>query len=163
MKEKFAEESFVLFTRILGLLWHYLKKILRIRILRRVRKIETLFCEQIWSCDQRNLIDGQSFHFFAEHAGKIPSMSPFCPSNRPFRPNSFASFVPIFGRPPYSARIPIKIEKEMNLSKFWIRNVTRILPIRKLFHKNFPPKRPFQLSTAMNLVRRNSFPKLSKP
>jgi len=27
---KFAEKSFVLFTRILGFLWHYLKKILRI-------------------------------------------------------------------------------------------------------------------------------------
>jgi len=36
---KFAEKGFVLFTRILGLLWHDLKKILRIRI----RKIERLF------------------------------------------------------------------------------------------------------------------------
>ena len=43
MEGKFAEKSFVLFTRILGLLWHYLKKILRIRILRRVRKIERIF------------------------------------------------------------------------------------------------------------------------
>ena len=39
----FDEKSFVLFTRILGLLWHYLKKILIIRILMRVRKIERLF------------------------------------------------------------------------------------------------------------------------
>ena len=43
IEEKFAEKSFVLFTRILGLPWHYLKKILRIRIQRRVRKIERLF------------------------------------------------------------------------------------------------------------------------
>ena len=41
--EKFAEKGLVLFTRILGLLWDYFKQIFRIRILRKVRKIERLF------------------------------------------------------------------------------------------------------------------------
>jgi len=42
-KEKSALMSCVHFTRIIGLIWHYLKKILRIRILRRVRRMERLF------------------------------------------------------------------------------------------------------------------------
>jgi len=42
-KEKFAEMTSVHFTRLLGLLEHYLKRILRIRILRRVRIIERTF------------------------------------------------------------------------------------------------------------------------
>jgi len=45
IEEKFAEKSLVLFSRILGLLWHYSQKTLRIRILRRVRKIQRLFRE----------------------------------------------------------------------------------------------------------------------
>jgi len=46
LKDKSAEMSCVHFTRLLGLLWHYLKKILRIRILRRVRRLDKFF---LWS------------------------------------------------------------------------------------------------------------------
>jgi len=42
-KEKCTDMSCVRFTRLLGLLWKYLKKILRIRILRRVRRIDRFF------------------------------------------------------------------------------------------------------------------------
>jgi len=42
-KEESAQMSWVHFTRLLGLIWNYLKKILRVGILRRVRKIERLF------------------------------------------------------------------------------------------------------------------------
>jgi len=75
-----------------------------------------------------NLVDRKSFDFFAEHAGKIPSISPFYPWNCRFREWCFASFVPIFGRPPSSARIPTKIDSEMIISKFWIKKLTRIFP-----------------------------------
>ena len=45
--------SCVHFTRLLVSLRHYLKKFLIIRILRRFRRMERLFIEQIWSCDRR--------------------------------------------------------------------------------------------------------------
>jgi len=65
--------------------------------------------------------------FFWEHARKILSLSPIYPSKRSDWQNTFASVVPICVTPPSGARIPRKVENEMNLSKFWIRNVTRIL------------------------------------
>jgi hypothetical protein len=74
-----------------------------------------------------NLINRKSFGFLAEHAGKIPSILPFYPRNRIFRECSCAIFDPIFSRPPSGARISIKPSSEMKISKFWIRNVMRIL------------------------------------
>ena len=44
-------------------------------------------------------------------------------------------------RPPSGARIPIKQQNEMNISKFWIGNVTRILPSeisKKIVQANMP-------------------------
>jgi len=55
-----------------------------------------------------NHIYRKIFGFFADHAGKIPSISPFWPSKRPFPENVFATFVPVFGRHPSCPRIPIK-------------------------------------------------------
>jgi len=52
-----------------------------------------------------NLIDRKGFDFFAEPAGKIPSISPFYPWNRSVRECSFAIFDPIFVKPPSGARI----------------------------------------------------------
>jgi len=75
-----------------------------------------------------NLIDRKSFDFFAKHAGKIPSISPFYPWNHRFQECSLAIFDPIFGRPPSSAQISMKLWSEMNISKCWVRNVIRILP-----------------------------------
>ena len=89
--------------------------------------VEESVAQQNWNCSCRR----------SEHAGKISSILPNYPSKRPFRQNTFASFVPIFGRPPSGACISMKIENEMNLSKFWIKNVTRILPSENFFIRKF--------------------------
>jgi len=82
-----------------------------------------------------NLIDRNSFDFCAEHAGKIPSISAFYKGS--FRECSFAIFDPIFGRPPSSAQISIKLCSEMNIYKFWIKNVKRIVPSKNDFIPKF--------------------------
>ena len=99
-----------------------------------------------------NHIYRKHFDFFPDHAGKIPSISPFYQSKRPFRENIFAIFVPIFGRPPHCSRIPIKQLIDLNISKFYICNVPRILPSEKYLTKKssfknaiLPVKRPFDI------------------
>jgi len=63
---------------------------------------------------------------------------------------SFASFVPIFGRPPSSACISIKAGNEMIISKFWIRKVTRIFPSEHYFMRKCSSKKcPFTRQTAV--------------
>ena len=52
-KGKSAELSSVYLTRLLELLWHYLKKFQELRILRKSSKNWDFFFKQIWSCDRR--------------------------------------------------------------------------------------------------------------
>jgi len=42
---------------------------------------------------------------------------------------SFASFVHVLINSPSGARLDVKLQSEMNISKFAIRNMTRILPL----------------------------------
>jgi len=91
--------------------------------------------------------------FLSARFGKIPSISPLYQQNRRFREWCFAIFDPIFGRPPSGARISINFLSEMNIFKFWIRIVMRILPsenclIPKCSCKNalLPVKRPWSFA-----------------
>ena len=68
-------------------------------------------------------------------------MSSIYPSERPFRENTFAIFVPIFCRPPSGAR-------EMNISKFL--KCDKDFTIQKLFHeKMLMQKCPLTRQTAV--------------
>jgi len=83
----------------------------------------------------------KSIDLFAEHPGRIPSTSSFCPRNCRFQRWSFTSFVPIFGRPHCSGRIPIKMGSELIISKFLIINVIRTLPSENDFIPKFSGKK----------------------
>ena len=57
------------------------------------------------------------------------------PVKTPFPRLKFHQFFTNFGRPPSGARIPIKLWSEINISKFWIKNVTSILPENYFINK----------------------------
>jgi len=72
-------------------------------------------CRECASQKCSNLIDRKRVDFFAEHAGKIPSILPFYLWNRSFRECSFAILDPIFGRPPFGARISKNLYRSLTI------------------------------------------------
>jgi len=78
---------------------------------------------------------------------------PFCPRNCRFQEWGFTSLVPIFGGPHSSPGIHNKIEREMIISKFWIRNVTRILPTENYFIPKCFTKQSFHLSKCREVLQ----------
>jgi len=64
----------------------------------------------------------------------------------------FCCFFSNFGRPPCSARIFIKLWREMNISKFGFGNVTRILPSENYFIQKCSVKMPFYPSNCQEVL-----------
>ena len=103
-----------------------------------------------------NLIDRKGFDFLWNKLEKSPQFRQFTCQNALFHKTQSVvlSWFLVEPLPVLVSRIPIKIENEMNITNFWIRNMARILPSENYVKQKFacqntllPVKLPWSLSS----------------